>query len=65
MFANVTKDGLEITAHNSLASTWITAQVTRFLLYIMNENFSLELQPLSKKGLLICLFFFLNEKGKF
>ena len=64
MFANVTKDGLGITVHNSLASTWITAQVTRFLLY-MNENFSLELQPLSKKGLLICLFFFLNEKGKF
>ena len=44
MFANVTKDGLGITVHNSLVSTWITVQVTRLLLYIMNENFSLELQ---------------------
>ena len=44
MFANVTKDGLGITVHNSLVSTWITVQVTRFLPYIMNENFSLELQ---------------------
>ena len=44
MFANVTKDGLGITVHNSLASTWITVQVTRLLLYIMNENFRLELQ---------------------
>ena len=44
MFANVTKDGLGITVQNFLVSTWITVQVTRFLLYIMNENFSLELQ---------------------
>ena len=44
MFANVIKDGLGITVHNSLVSTWITVQVARFLLYIMNENFSLELQ---------------------
>ena len=44
MFANVTKDGLGITVHNSLVSTWITVQVTRLLLYIMNENFRLELQ---------------------
>lgn len=44
MFANVTKDGLGITVHNSLVSTWITVQVTCLLLYIINENFSLELQ---------------------
>ena len=44
MFANATKDGLGITVHNSLVSTWIIVQVTRLLLYIMNENFSLELQ---------------------
>ena len=44
MFANVTKDGLGITVQNFLVSTWITVQVTRLLLYIINENFSLELQ---------------------
>lgn len=43
MFANVIKDGLGITVHNSLVSTWITVQVTRLLLLIMNEIFSVEL----------------------
>lgn len=41
MFANVIKDGLGITVHNSLVRTWITVQVTCLLVYIINENFSL------------------------
>ena len=43
MFANVIKGGLGITVHNSLVNTWITVQVTRLLLYIMNEIFRVEL----------------------
>ena len=44
MFASVIKGGLGITVHNTLVNTWITVQVTHLLLYIMNENFSLELK---------------------
>ena len=63
MFANVTKDGLGITVHNSLASTWITVQVTRFLLYIMNVwSFNLVRKYRSnvsaKKGCLFTYFIF-------
>ena len=62
MFASVIKGGLGITVHNTPVNTWITVQVTHLLLYIMNENFSLELkfsskisqQLLNKKRLLIC-----------
>lgn len=43
MFANVIKGGLGITVHNSPVNTWITVQVTRLLLLIMNEIFSVEL----------------------
>lgn len=60
MFASVIKGGLGITVHNTLVNTWITVQVTHLLLYIINENFSLELefssqisqQLLNKKGYL-------------
>ena len=57
MFANVTKDGLGITVHNSLASTWITVQVTRFLLYIMNVNIAATSQQKRVAYLLIFFFF--------
>ena len=67
MFANVTKDGLGITVHNSLASTWITVQVTRFLLYIMNVwSFNLVRKYRSnlsaKKGCLFTYFIFFKMK---
>ena len=69
MFANVTKDGLGITVHNSLASTWITVQVTRFLLYIMNVwSFNLVRKYRSnlsaKKGCLFTYFIFFKMKGQ-